>query len=47
MLPGSGDDLQAGIGFQIEVKLVSPEGHESLPNLDQLVATFHYCPRES
>lgn len=33
-------DLPAGKGFQIEVKLLSPEGHKSLPKLDQLIATF-------
>ena len=33
-------DLPAGKGFQIEVKLVSPEGQETLPKLDQLIATF-------
>jgi hypothetical protein len=33
-------DLPAGKGFQIEVKLSSPEGHKSLPKLDQLIATF-------
>ena len=33
-------DLPAGKGFQIEVKLVSLEGQEVLPKLDQLIATF-------
>jgi hypothetical protein len=33
-------DLPAGKGFQIEVKLVSPEGVEALPKLDQLTARF-------
>ena len=33
-------DLPAGKGFQIEVKLVSPEGVEVLPKLDQLTVTF-------
>ena len=33
-------DLPVGKGFQIEVKLLSPEGHKSLPKIDQLIATF-------
>jgi len=33
-------DLPAGKGFRVEVKLVSPEGVETLPKLDQLNATF-------
>ena len=32
--------LPAGKGFQIEVKLSSPKGTETLPKLDQLIATF-------
>ena len=33
-------DLPAGKGFQIEVKLGSNKGTETLPKLDQLMATF-------
>ena len=33
-------DLPAGKGFQIEAKLVSPEGQETLPKLDRLIANF-------
>ena len=32
--------LPAGKGFQIEVRLSSPKGTETLPKLDQLIATF-------
>ena len=33
-------NLPAGKGFRVEVKLVSPEGVETRPKLDQLIATF-------
>ena len=38
-------NLPAGKGFQIEVKLLAPEGNQSFPRLDLLNATFESSQR--